>query len=297
MKFKRKRRPEQKVHPQEDQQTTLAWYPGHMAKAMREVVEALKKVHIVIELRDARLPKSSQNPLLYDSIKHKKHLIVLNKVNLISEDETKAWLDWFQKQELRAVALNSFEAGSLERLKETLKALAQEGRTSDSQKSIKLMIVGLPNTGKSTLINHLSNRSVTRVQDRPGLTQRQQWVSCGNGFEVLDTPGIMRPKIESEEQALCLGLIHALKEDHLELETLGHYLVKRLLKDHPQALQERYNIEVSSDPLKVMEDIGRRLGHLKKGGEIELNRTAKALLTDFRQEKFPPYCLETPHSI
>jgi ribosome biogenesis GTPase A len=297
MKFKKKRQAAQKAHPQQDQSLTLAWFPGHMARAQREIVEALKKVHVIVELRDARLPLTSQNPQLIESISKKKHLIVLNKSNLIAPEELEQWFSYFKKHNIEVIDLNSFQAPSLTKLKKALVELGMLGRTSESKRALKLMVVGLPNTGKSTLINHLAERQAVRAQDRPGLTQKQQWVRINDELEVLDTPGIMRPNIPGPEQGYALHLIHALKEELVDEESAAHYLVSLYLKRNPQTLRETYQLsdeELALSALEIMEAIARKQGHLKKGGEVELIRTSRTLIHDFRQGKLGPFVLELP---
>jgi len=297
MKFKKKSKPLEhpELTPDRDDLTSLSWFPGHMAKALREVRESLKKVHLVVELLDARAPLATKNPELHEAISNKKHLIILNKANLINLDEQKAWQTWFEQKEQKVIWLNSFDQTSLENLRRELLDLANKDRTTEDKRSTKLMIVGLPNTGKSTLINHLSGKKNARVQDKPGLTQRQQWVSLPGELELLDTPGIMRPKIESEEQTLILAAINAIKESLVDMEDIAFYLLKKILLLQPERIEAQYKITLEQrDPLTVYQAIATRLGHLKKGGELELMRTAKVIIQDFRDGHLGDFALEKP---
>lgn len=297
MKFKKKTKPLEhpELTPDREDLTSLSWFPGHMARALKEVRESLKKVHLVIELLDARAPLATKNPELHQAIENKKHLIILNKSNLVSTDDQKHWQDWFNHQGQEVLWLNSFDKSSLDQLRGSLKNLANKDRTTDDKRSTKLMIVGLPNTGKSTLINHLSGKKNARVQDKPGLTQRQQWVLLEGELELLDTPGIMRPKIESEEQTLILAAINAIKESMVDIQDIAFYLLKKILAHSPDLLQDQYKISLeNNDPLQAYETIAKRLGHLKKGGELELMRTAKVIIQDYRDGKLGLMCLERP---
>lgn len=266
-----------------------------MARAMREIKNSLKKVDLVVELRDARLPLGTHNPELSELIGQKKSLIVLNKAQLIAPSELNTWLNWFEQRGQQVVPLNSFDPTQLKTFREQVIAATQAGRQNLEHRSVRLMIVGLPNTGKSTLINHLAGSVKARAQDRPGLTQGQQWISLEGGLQLLDTPGIMRPKIEDEEQALALGAIHSLREELLAEQDIAFYLLKLFLKHWPETFHQNYDVALEErDPLMLFELIAKRLGHIKKGQELNLERTAKVILHDYRQGKYPALCLEKP---
>jgi ribosome biogenesis GTPase A len=297
MKFKKKTKPLEhpELTPDREDLTSLSWFPGHMARALKEVRESLKKVHLVVELLDARAPLATKNPELHQAIANKKHLIILNKANLVGPEDQNLWQSWFDRQQQKIVWLNSFDQSSLEQLRNELLELANKDRTTEEKRSTKLMIVGLPNTGKSTLINHLSGKKNARVQDKPGLTQRQQWVSLTGELELLDTPGIMRPKIENEEQTLILAAINAIKESMVDMEDIAFYLLKKILLQTPELIEQQYKISLEDkDALNTYQAIATRLGHLKKGGELELMRTAKVIIQDFRDGKLGLFALEKP---
>ncbi|SJZ63641.1 ribosome biogenesis GTPase YlqF [Selenihalanaerobacter shriftii] len=277
----------------------INWYPGHMAKAKKKLQERLQLIDVVVELLDARIPVSSRNPNIDEILQDKKRIIVLNKMDLADKAITKAWKKKLA-QEDPAIAVNSLNGQRINLITnhaknlmaDKLNKLVRKGR---KKRNIRLMIVGVPNVGKSQLINQLCNRGSTRTGDRPGVTRGQQWVKIKKGFELLDTPGILWPKFESEEVAFRLAATGAIKSDIYDNETVAYKLLKFLKDVIPDTLQERFNLDyVSADTLELMEDIGRKRGCLMSGGKVDRERTADIILYEFRKGDLGRISLEIP---
>ncbi len=273
---------------------TINWFPGHMAKALNEVKKSLTKVHLVVEIRDARVPLTSGNSALQEAIGKKHHLIVLNKANLVDEASLKKWQSWFDEQEKPFLFLNSFDSSSLKAFMPKARNMVMKNRAKDTvNTSLRMMIVGLPNTGKSTLINHLMKKKAAKAADKPGLTQNQQWVTLAPGIELMDTPGIMPPMIGNDEQGLSLCAIHALKDDLVDTQTVAFHILKHIKKKCPQDYLNFYKqTEFAEFPHQELERIAKLRGHLKKGGEFDLERSATLLVYDFRQGHLGKLCFE-----
>lgn len=277
----------------------INWYPGHMAKAKKKLKEKLTLIDVVIELLDARIPMSSRNPEIDELLQDKKRIIALNKMDLADKKINEAWVKKFSENQ-PTVAINSLNGQRVnliisrarQLMTDRLEELAQQGRR---KRDIRLMIVGVPNVGKSQLINQLSNRGGARTGGRPGVTRGQQWVKIREGFELLDTPGILWPKFEDEEVAFKLAATGAIKEDVYDRETVAYKLLKVLENIIPDTLQERFKLDkVSTDTLELMEDIGRKRGCLMSGGKIDRERTADIILQEFRKGKLGRISLELP---
>ena len=281
----------------------IQWFPGHMAKTRRLISENLKNVDIVIELLDARIPKSSKNPEIAKLVQNKPVLTLLNKSSLANESVTKQWIDYYKANGGYALKIDCITGEGLSSigpavkniLSEKLKRLEDKGMTG---RQIKAMFVGIPNVGKSSLINKLCGAKKAKVEDRPGVTVQKQWVPTNAGFELLDMPGVLWPKFEDEiigENLACTG---AIKEAILDTEELGMVLAKRLLDTAPEQLCSRYKLvydEVSElDSWDLLEAIGRKRGFLVSGGEINMERTALMLLDEFRSAKIGRISLERP---
>ncbi len=277
------------------------WYPGHMAKALREIKQKLKMVDIVLEIRDARAPLASGNRALDEAIGQKAHLIVLNKVNLADPEIINLWTRWFNEQGTPFMFIDCFDKTSLKKIVSLARKLVEKNRKDcnpdyvETKTKLKMMIVGLPNTGKSTIINQLANKNATKVADKPGQTQIQQWISIDNGIELLDTPGVMPPMIEREEHGLWLSAIHAIPDDIADEQLTASYLVKHLLKIKSQAFLTRFKIE--SDDISL-DDAFLRIatvrGCLKQKGLPDLDRVYKVILAEFRKGELGKTCFGLP---
>ncbi len=278
---------------------TIQWYPGHMSKAKRRIKERLKLIDIVIELLDARIPLSSRNPDIDDILAGKKRIIVLNKKDLADRRMTKEWVNYLS-QEDRTVAVNSLTGQGVNEIirlardlmADKLTALEEQGRR---ERNIRLMIVGVPNVGKSQLINQLSHKNSTRTGNKPGVTKGQQWVKLRDGFELLDTPGILWPKFEDKDVGFKLAICGAIKETIVENELLAYKLVKILQEVAPQKLEERFKLDfIDPDTYQLVADIGKKRGCLQSGGRVDRERTSRIIIKEFRDGKFGRLSFERP---
>ncbi|ETP68790.1 GTPase [Planococcus glaciei] len=269
---------------------TIQWFPGHMAKARREVTEKLKLVDIIFELVDARLPLSSRNPMIDQVIQQKPRLIILNKMDMADEVETKKWIRYFEEQGTRAVAINSLDGRGLQLVTRTSKEILAEKWDRMIAKGIKprairAMIVGIPNVGKSTLINRLSKKSLAKTGNMPGVTKAQQWIKVGKEIELLDTPGILWPKFEDPETGFKLAVTGAIKDSVIQMQELAIYALKFLEERYPERLKERYGIEQVDENVAVaFEIIAKRRSFVLPGGEIDYDMTAEAIVRDIRNQ-------------
>ncbi|NHM29775.1 ribosome biogenesis GTPase YlqF [Neobacillus terrae] len=279
---------------------TIQWFPGHMAKARREVTEKLKLVDIVFELVDARIPYSSRNPMIDEIIQRKPRLVLLNKADMADREITKEWISFFSEKGIRAIAINA-QAGvgmrdivqaSHDILKEKFDKLKAKGV---NPRAIRAMIVGIPNSGKSTLINRLAKKNIARTGNMPGVTKAQQWIKVGKELELLDTPGILWPKFEDQEIGRKLAVTGAIKDALLNLQDLTLYALRFLEEHYPERLKERYQFEtVPEDPVELFDHIGKLRGSLMGGGLVDYDKTAELVIREIRSEKFGPLSFERP---
>ena len=281
-------------------QMNINWYPGHMAKARREIEESIKLVDVVIEIVDARIPKSSRNPVLNEIISGKPRVIVLNKADLANRNETKKWIEHFRKYNQVAIEVNSNQGigvkdvvnATYDFMSEMLKKKEETGQVGAS---VKAMIVGIPNVGKSTFINKIAGKSTAATGNKPGVTKKNQWVRLNDKIQLLDTPGVLWPKFEDEITARHLAYIGTIKDTILDVEELALHLIEELLVCDKEKLFERYKISDDFEyemPVEVMEEIGRKRGCLVRGGEIDYTKVANILLDEFRCGKIGNITLE-----
>ncbi len=282
---------------------TIQWFPGHMAKARRQVTEKLKLVDIIYELVDARIPYSSRNPMIDEIIQHKPRIILLNKADMADKEKTRQWVNYFNEQGLKAIAINSqagqgmkeIVAASQEILKEKFDRMKAKGV---KPRAIRAMIVGIPNAGKSTLINRLAKRNLAKTGNTPGVTKAQQWIKVGKELELLDTPGILWPKFEDQEVGLKLALTGAIKDTILNLQDIAVYALRFLEKNYPERMKERYSLEViPEDIVELFDEIGKLRGCLMGRGEIDYDKVTELIIRDFRTEKLGPITLEKPEDL
>lgn len=271
---------------------TIQWFPGHMAKARRKVTENLKLVDIMFELIDARLPLSSRNPMIDSIINQKTRLVILNKADMADELQTKKWLAYFEGQGQPAVAINSLEGKGLQQVTKMAQQLLHdkwERMRSRGMKprAIRAMIVGIPNVGKSTLINRLAKKNIARTGNTPGVTKAQQWIKVGKELELLDTPGILWPKFEDQEVGYKLALTGAIKDTITNMEDVAVYGLRFLAKHYPERLQERYQMTALYDELVDTYD---HIGNLRRvyiqGGEIDYDQVSELIVRDVRNLHF-----------
>ncbi len=269
---------------------TIQWFPGHMAKARREVTEKLKLVDIIFELVDARLPLSSRNPMIDQVIHQKPRLIILNKMDMADETETKKWIRYFESQGSKAVAINSLEGRGLQAVTKASKEILEDKWNRMIAKGIKprairAMIVGIPNVGKSTLINRLSKKSLAKTGNMPGVTKAQQWIKVGKEIELLDTPGILWPKFEDPEIGFKLAVTGAIKDSVIQMQELAIYALNFLEQRYPERLKERYGIDaVDEEIVKTFDIIGKKRSFISPGGEVDYEMTAEAIVRDIRNQ-------------
>ena len=295
----------------ENSKTNINWYPGHMAKTKRQIMEDVRLVDIVIELLDARIPISSQNPDIAEITKNKKKIIVLNKCDLADEKQNKRWVEYFKEKNILAVLTDSNSGKGIEEcvrkiekiMEEDLKGQAEKGRIG---RKIKAMVLGIPNVGKSSFINRISKRTTAGVGNKPGVTKQKQWIRINEKIELLDTPGVLWPKFESEEVALHLAFTGTIKEDILQRTEIAYHLVKFLIEHYPEQLCERYKLtekyiheqlENEERPeneniYEIFLAIGKKRGCIISGGNIDEEKTARILLDEFKNGKIGRITLE-----
>lgn len=273
----------------------INWYPGHMKKTRELIQENLKAVDAVIEVIDARIPVSSRNPIIDDIIKEKKRVVVLNKMDLADEAATAAWAESIRRSGHYAAAVNcSSGAGVSSIIKRLDQIQAERDDEKTRKRPLRIMIVGVPNVGKSTLINKLTGRKSARTGDRPGVTTGKQWLTLTNGMQLLDTPGILWPKFEDNNVGLNLAFCGSIKDEILDIETLCLEFIKALIADgYKELLMARYKLdEMSDDGLEAMEQIALKRGFIFPGKRIDYERTAKTVLDEFRGGRIGRITLE-----
>lgn len=277
----------------------IQWYPGHMAKAKREVSEQLKKVDVVFELVDARIPYSSRNPMIDEVIKQKPRVVILNKKDMTNLKELEKWEQYFEEKGYYPVAVDAKHG---ENLKDVEKAAIQATKEKfDREKAkglrpraIRAMIVGIPNVGKSTLINKLANRSIAQTGNKPGVTKQQQWIKVGTSLQLLDTPGILWPKFEDEEVGKKLSLTGAIKDSIVHLDEVAIYGLQFLIEKDLEGLKKHYNIDVDEEAeiLEWFDAIGSRRGLLQKGNEVDYEAVIELIIYEIRNAKIGTYCFD-----
>lgn len=287
----------------EQEHLNIQWYPGHMTKTRRQMEADLKYVDAVCELVDARIPISSRNPDIDEICGSKPRIIILNRMDLADPEATKRWMTYFRGKGMAAVATDcksrkgiaSFEPAVRSVLKEKLERNAAKGMN----KPLKVMIVGIPNVGKSTLINQISGRKGAKAENRPGVTRGKQWVTVNPSLLLLDTPGILWPKFEDPNVGMMLAYTGAVKENVIDAEELACKLFELLHKYYPQTVKERYKIELPEDTpgYELLEEAGRKRGFLLARGEINTERMAKVLLDEYRAGKLGRLTLEEPEDM
>lgn len=277
----------------------IHWFPGHMNRALREIAEKASLVDLIVELRDARAVLSSANNDVIDIIKNRKRLIVLTKSDLADDQQTRKWLSHFKEQGLNAISVNLLLGKDLNRLVKEITSHDSEKRRKEAARGMKpqplrIMVVGVPNVGKSTLINKLAKKKAAQVENRPGKTKAQQWIKVGNEFELLDTPGILPMKFASPEFAINLALLGMVKEEILPIEELAMKIISYLRQNFIEQFVLAYNLDniQNLDDRAILKAIAFRSGALS-GGEPDINRATMMLLNDFRNGKIVRLSLET----
>lgn len=280
----------------------LQWYPGHMTKTRRQIQEDLKLIDVVLEVIDARAPVSSRNPDFDALFAGKPRIVVMNKTDLANPDATKAWKIWYavkakaviESNSLTGAGISQIPAAARQAVADRLERDAARGR----QRPVRMMVVGIPNAGKSSVINRLCGRASAKTGDRPGVTRGKQWVRLKNGLELLDTPGILWPKFDDERTALHLAYIGSIKDEIMDTETLCCKLLEFLCDNYPEALSQRYKLEgldlTAMAGYEILETVAKKRGFVVSGGEFDTLRAANVVLDEFRAAKIGRVTLELP---
>lgn len=283
-----------------ENRTKINWYPGHMAKAKRLLQQQLTRVDAVIELCDARLPYASRNPDLNYLTKNKARVLLMNKADLADPNITKQWLSYFKARGVQCAAVTADRnAKEVLRIIESLtREKVERAEARGVRKTIRVMVVGVPNVGKSTLINRLHGGAIAKVGDRPGVTRANQWVRVGDYLELLDTPGMLWPRLDDEVAAKRLAYISAIKDEILDVYALAVSLLEDLIEICPENVQKRYKLsDLSLRGLALMEAVCRGRGFLLRGGELDIDRACAIVLDEFRDGKLGRITLEKPDSL
>ena len=272
-----------------DDKIRIQWFPGHMTKAKREMQEKLNMVDMVIELRDARIPSASKNPMIEELCQNKPRLIVLSKKDKADAAATKLWCSALQNETTRVVALDILKENIIARIVEESRLLMQAKiermkRRGIRPRAIRAMVVGVPNVGKSTFINRISKKKVAVTGDRPGVTRALQWSKVNQNLELLDTPGVLWSKFEDETVGVLLAITGAIRDEILPLEEIAAWAMRYLIANHKEALQQRYDIAVCEDPYIMLERIAEKRGFMRKG-EMDEKRTIETFLRELRDDK------------
>lgn len=291
-----------------------------MKKTKEQIIEDLKLIDIVIEILDARVPLASQNPDIEDAIKNKKKIIVLNKADLADNNSTNKWIEYYAQKGIKAVAV---EANTSKGIKDVIEAIkeeyseikekyAQKGRIG---KAIRVMVVGIPNVGKSTFINSIAKRNTAKVGNKPGVTKQKQWIKVTNDIELMDTPGMLWPKFKDNEQGVHLAFVGTIGENSVDKEEIAYYLLDYLIKNYPRKLEDRFNVKVhktgneqdveasisdeeskkeTKETMEVLEELARKRGALLSGGNINMQKISDIILNEFQSGKLGRITIELP---
>lgn len=291
--------------------SVINWYPGHMAKTKRQIIEDLKLIDVVVQILDARSPKASINPDIAEYVKNKKQVIVLNKYDLADEEQNKKWINYFKQNGVEAVLVDSNSGKGIEEVIRKIEKVYEEDKENYNDKgrkgkSIRVMVIGIPNVGKSSFINRITKKTSTQVGNKPGVTRQKQWVRVNQNIELLDTPGVLWPKFENEQTALKLAYIGTIKDDILQKTEIAYNLLKYLLEEEKEKVIERYKLtkeqveyELQNEDrmeneniLEIIYMIGRKRGAIMSGGHIDEEKVANIILEEFRSGKLGKITLE-----
>lgn len=286
---------------QDHQKLNIQWYPGHMTKTRRMMEEELKLVDAVCEILDARIPISSRNPDIDALCGSKPRMVILNRIDMADPAVVRRWSDYFRSKGMAVLltdcksrkGISGFVPAVRELLAEKLQRYAAKGQAG---RPLKIMVVGIPNVGKSTFINQIAGRKGAKAENRPGVTRGKQWVSVDAGLLLLDTPGILWPKFEDPEVGIRLAYTGAVKDDVVDVDSLACHLMEMLWKRYPEAVRARYKIDLPEETpgYVLLEAAGRKRGYLIAGGEVDTERMARVLLEEYRSCKLGRFTLETP---
>lgn len=274
----------------------INWYPGHMKKTKEEIINSLKLVDIVLEVIDARIPESSRNPLISEITEKKDRIIIMNKTDLSDPIENEKWIKKFADNGIKAIKMNSKEKINTRQIYNIAKEILKEKFIKNEEKNIeneniRMMVVGVPNSGKSTFINNIAKRKGAKVGNRPGVTQQKQWIKTKEKILLLDTPGVLWPKLEGDS-GLHLSFTNAIKDEILNVEELCLKFLEFMKESYPENLKERYKIDPSMTPIEIYDQIGLRRGAIIRKGEVDYTRCANLIFNDFRSGKLGRITIE-----
>lgn len=274
----------------------INWYPGHMKKTKEEIINSLKLVDIVLEVIDARIPKSSRNPLISEITEKKDRIIIMNKTDLSDPVENEKWIKKFADDGIKAIKMNAKEKINTKEIYNIAKEILSDKFRKNEEKSIeneniRMMVVGIPNSGKSTFINNIAKRKGARVGNRPGVTQQKQWIKTKENILLLDTPGVLWPKFEGQT-GLNLSFTNAIKDEILNIEELCLKFIEFMKEFYPKNLEERYKIDSNKTALEIYEEIGIKRGAIIRKGEVDYTRCANLIFNDFRSGKLGRITIE-----
>ncbi|WP_099208832.1 ribosome biogenesis GTPase YlqF [Urinicoccus timonensis] len=279
----------------------INWFPGHMKKTMDDLSTKANMIDFMIEMLDARIPFSSQNPKLSDLLPDKNRLVLINKSDLADPKMNQEWLDRLNgEMNTRALLYNSKDSKMKKLLKQEAYKLNQDLLEKKEKRglknhSLRAMVIGIPNVGKSTFINSYIGKKSAKIGNRPGVTRTNQWIRLGDGIDLLDTPGVLWPKFENESVAKHLAYVGSIKDELLDLETLSLHFIQEILDIDPKILERRYGIKTDLTPLEVLDEIGKSRGAIMKGGYIDYEKVSNLLFDDFRKGRLGRITLEDAH--
>ncbi len=277
---------------------TIQWFPGHMAKTKRKIKEILPIIDAVAEVVDARIPLSSRNPDLNEIIENKPHIILLNKCDMADNTATKEWVDFYKSQGVAAIPIDCKSGKGLGAFKDTVKSALKDKLESYKEKGmvgkpLRIMVIGIPNVGKSSFINKIAGKTRAKAENRPGVTRGNQWFTIDKQLELLDTPGVLWPKFDDQTVGEHLAVTGAVKDNVLDTELLAMRLLEILIKDYPDLLTARYGeLNFSLDAWDLLSVIGKKRGMVIRGGETDTVRAANMLLEEYRNQKIGNITLE-----
>lgn len=283
----------------------INWYPGHMKKTKELIQANLKLVDVVVELLDARIPISSRNPQIDELVGHKPRVVLLNKYDLCDQRVLKDWIKYYKERNIVAIPINSVSGDGvkdlLKQIKIETKPLVEKMKAQGRvPRAIRMMIVGIPNVGKSSLINKLVGKKAAKTGNKPGVTKGKQWVRVRDDIELFDTPGILWPKIDDQEAGLNLAFTGAINDDTLVVEDIGFYLIQRLMAKYPDAIKKRYSLDMDFDEvetIEVVDAIGRFKHFYDRSKDIDYNKVGKLIINDFRSGRYGHITLERPEEL
>ncbi|ABZ76328.1 GTP-binding protein HSR1-related [Shewanella halifaxensis HAW-EB4] len=272
----------------------IQWYPGHMHKARKEIEEVMPQVDLVIEVLDARIPYSSENPMVQTLRGDKPCIKLLNKSDLADPETTQQWIEYLEREQgVKAMAITTLQASQVKKIPDLCRKFVPN--RDKIEKDIRTMIMGIPNVGKSTIINTLAGRMIAKTGNEPAVTKTQQRINLRNGIVLSDTPGILWPKVDNEKSSYRLAVTGAIKDTAMEYEDVAMFAAEYFLQAYPEAIAERYKIKQMPDTdIELLEAIGRNRGALRPGGRIDLHKASEVLLHDFRAGRIGQLSLETP---